>query len=614
MKLNNKIKSIGLAVCASMALASCDVELLPLDTVILENYWTNKDDVTSVVRSCYEGLTESSIVERMIIWGEGRSDNIQSGKRIANASNDLKYLLNGNILETNSYCEWKDFYKVINRCNTVEQYAPIVQDRDPNFTESDLRQTLAEVKTIRALCYFYLVRTFKDVPFSLVASIEDDQNYVIPATSGDLIVDTLIMDLEEYGIYAPKRYEVENENSGLITRNAVYALLADLYLWKASNASVDAATNYANYQKCVEYCDEIIRSKVDEYREDRYGTLRSQIDRDIYADYGYPLIQEWAEGDASTSSGTTAKAYNLIFGTGHSFETIFELAFDANEASSGTKNSAVASLYGNNDDGFTTGAYLAGNENMLSNGAPESYDYDNSSVYTSYDFRSQEYFKWSDSESFGIAKYVCNQMSVNVGNANTWRNGVTSLNYEPRTQNYANWIIYRLTDVMLMKAEAEVQIASYLDTHADTTSAVKTRAAYGNVFSTAQEYYNDVFNIVDAIYSRSAPQATASARPQKTQLTNSTAYANLVEHERRRELLFEGKRYYDLLRRARREGTTTYAAGKLSNKFTNSAAMGIKMAMLDFFYMPYAYDELQRNNLLVQNPAYDKEKKNERNL
>ena len=92
-------------------------------------------------------------------------------------------------------------------------------------------------------------------------------------------------------------------------------------------------------------------------------------------------------------------------------------------------------------------------------------------------------------------------------------------------------------------------------------------------------------------------------------------YDNLVGDERRRELLFEGKRFYDLLRRARREGNTTYVSGKISSKYTsNSAAMGIKMAMIEFLYMPYYHDELERNPLLIQNPAYDKEKKNERNI
>lgn len=613
MKLHNKIKALGLAAIASMSLVSCDVELLPLNTVILENYWTNKDDVQSVVTACYNGLCSSDVVTRMIVWGEVRSDNIEAGMQIASAGNDMKYLLNGNILETNGYCSWSSFYKVINYCNTVEFYAPVVQERDPNFTESDLRQTLAEVKTIRALCYFYLIRTFGDVPFTFIPSIEDDQEYVLPATPQELILDTLIMDVEEYMMYAPKRYVVDNETSGKISRNGVYALLADLYLWKASNAKVvDPAQRNADYLKCIEYCDKVIAAKIDEYKEDRYGNLKRQISRDIYAENGFPLIEEWSEADQSSGQGFTAKAYGLIFGTGHSFESLFELSFSSNEASGGSTNSAITNLYGghSNED---KGAYLAAAEGVMPSQPNAQFSYENSEIFTSYDFRGQTGFRWHDTDVYNIRKYTNKTAKVSVGTTANWK----VLDSDYRSQDYANWIIYRLTDVMLMKAEAEVQVANFIDTYVPDTSSVKTRvvSVYGNDYTTPQEYLDDAFNIVDAIYRRSSPNAPANARPSKNSLQTMSDYVKLIENERRRELMFEGKRYFDLVRRARREGSTSSVVSQLSGKYTSNApAMRIKMTKLEFLYMPYAEDELKRNKLLTQNPAYDKEKKNERNI
>lgn len=623
MKLHNIIKTIGLAACTSLTLASCDVELLPLDTVILENYWTNKDDVESVVNSCYVGLLSGDVVNRMIVWGEVRSDNITEGQQISSAGNDLKYILHGNVLETNSYCSWSSFYTVINRANTVELYAPEVQKKDPNFTESDLRQTMIEVKFLRDLCYFYLIRTFGDVPFTFTASIDDSQTYVIPASKQEDILDTLIMDLESYMKYAPIRYEEENRNSGRVTRNSVYALLADMYLWRASNANVDAPTRNADYLQCVNYCDRIIENKVAEYKEDRYGSLKRQMNKKVYEKYQIPLIEEWNEADASSMDGFKAKAYNLIFGSGHSFESIFELSYSSNEASNGTTNGAVAQMYGSNsNDG--KGAYLAANDNMMSlkPATADNYDYDNNNLFTAYDFRGQENFKWVETGSYDIVKYVVSNLSVSCG-SRTWNVAQNSA----RTQNYANWIIYRLTDILLMKAEAEVQIADFIDTYvpeeeeADTTAQdtnateTKTRAAYGNVYTTSADYYQDVFYIVSAIYERACPEATGKKLPAKSSLTSKASYDNLVEAERRRELMFEGKRYYDLLRRARRDGSTSYVSSKLSSKFTeNASAMKIKMSMLEFLYMPYSEDELKRNPLLEQNPAFDKEKKNQRNI
>lgn len=610
MKIHNIIRTIGVALFAGTTFVSCDVELLPLNTVILENYWTNKDDVQSVVTSCYAGLCSSDVITRMVIWGEVRSDNCEPGQQIANAGNDLKYLLSGNILETNSYCEWSSFYNVINRCNTVEMYAPIVQERDPNFTESDLRQTMAEIKAIRALCYFYLIRTFGDVPFTFTPSIDDGQEFVIPATKQELILDTLIMDVESYMMYAPKRYVVDNETSGKISRNGVYALLADLYLWRASNAKVDPAKRNEDYLKCIEYCDKVIAAKIDEYKEDRYGNLKRQISRDIYGENGYPLIEEWSEADQNSGTGVNAKAYALIFGTGHSFESLFELSFSSNSASGGTTNSTLSTLYGSNSSA-ENGAQLAATEALMSSKPNNQYQYDNSLLFTSYDFRSQENFQWHETNAFNIRKYVTDQARVVCGSPQQW--AVQQPSY--RTENYANWIIYRLTDIMLLKAEAEVQVADYIDNYVPDTSSVKTRVeqVYGNVYTTSKEYYDDAFNIVDAIYKRSAPNAPAQYKPVRNSVTNKRDFDNLVEAERRRELMFEGKRYYDLLRKARRDGSTTNVVGQLSSKYqSNSSAMRIKMTMLEFLYMPYAKEELRRNKLLKQNPAFDKEKKNNR--
>ena len=59
-----------------------------------------------------------------------------------------------------------------------------------------MKANVAEATTLRALAYFYLIRTFRDVPFSKEPSIDDTQNYILPATPFDVVLDTLISDLE----------------------------------------------------------------------------------------------------------------------------------------------------------------------------------------------------------------------------------------------------------------------------------------------------------------------------------------------------------------------------------------------------------------------------------
>ena len=143
--IKNIIKAFGLATFVGVTVTSCDLDLLPLNEVVLENYWTNRDDVDNVLRSCYTGMQSSDWLERAIVWGEVRSDNVATGQT---NNTTINYINKGNLKQTNAYCNWSSFYTVINRCNTVIYYAPEVAEKDPNFTNSDLAVTIAEAKIV----------------------------------------------------------------------------------------------------------------------------------------------------------------------------------------------------------------------------------------------------------------------------------------------------------------------------------------------------------------------------------------------------------------------------------------------------------------------------------
>ena len=85
----SKIKFIAAAALVGTSVSSCSLDLLPLNEVVLENYWTNKSDVESVVASCYLGMTENGYVSSMIVWGEDRSDNITAGPDVPATLNNL---------------------------------------------------------------------------------------------------------------------------------------------------------------------------------------------------------------------------------------------------------------------------------------------------------------------------------------------------------------------------------------------------------------------------------------------------------------------------------------------------------------------------------------------
>ena len=181
---------IGLMGLMALTFNSCNdfLDLEPLNEIILENFWNEKSDVQNIVTSCYATLQEQAVVERMMAWGEFRSDNIIGGTNISN-NEDLEDIFKVNIKADNTFTDWSRFYYIINTCNTVMHFAPGVAEKDPSFTRSELDATIAEVTAIRALCYFYLIRAFRDVPYVTEPFIEDTQEMKLPANSFAEVLD-----------------------------------------------------------------------------------------------------------------------------------------------------------------------------------------------------------------------------------------------------------------------------------------------------------------------------------------------------------------------------------------------------------------------------------------
>lgn len=547
-----KIYHYILGVLAIGSLSSCNdfLDILPMNSVVLENYWTQKSDVTSVLMGCYGSMEKSDCITRMAIWGEVRSDNM---KYSSSAPWEIEQIVKENILPTNSFCKWTAFYEVINRCNTLCYYAPIVHEKDPNYTETELRANVAEATALRSLCYFYLIRTFRDVPFTRQPSIDDTQNYQIPASKFDAVLDSLIFDLEAVKDDAVRRYYTDDNdlayiNSSRITRYAIYALLADLYLWKG------------DWERCIERCDYVLAYKQEQYEEmkKREGNLTNI---DLFNNY--PLILERPVG-----SNDSGNAYNEIFGTGNSFESIFELYFKQQMSSA---NPFVSTYYGSNT---AVGRLTVPTE--FYEGLPTQ----KTNLFEIADCRAYENIVRSSSATHTIGKYTRQHITFDTRGTITENSlNLTSM-WHPNNSNYANWIVYRMTDVMLMKAEAEIEKGDF-DTAFDLINAINMRA-------------------------RNIQSASANNALQKdAYVTSQQSMRDLLMDERHRELMFEGKRWFDLVRMARREGNTRNLANIVVTKQTvDQNGIKIKLADPNILYFPYFRDELKLNPYLEQNPAY----------
>lgn len=560
-RVSGKLEAIVLSVSALLSVASCSdfLEILPQNDVVLENYWTEKNDVTSVLYSCYESLESEASILRMGIWGELRSDNITPGR---SASYDVQELLKENILPTNSLVKWDVMYQTINRCNTVCLFAPSVQEKDPNYSFDEMNANIAEAVFIRDLCYFYLLRSFRDVPITFEASLDDSRNYEIPPTKFENGLDTLIADLKNVEDYAVQRYvddsRMQNneasrsayENSSRVTRLAIYALLADLNLWRG------------NYSEVVRYSDLIL-----EYKKEQYRQKRSKLGNinDMYEFNGIPLILDKPEG--SSNCGNVCAE---VFGNKNSFESLFELYF----CNANVTNSYVSNYYGSAEQKFGLFCAPSNYRKDVAEGKNVLFDKKDGRAYESIII---------DNTSYRIAKYSASTITFDNQNITDETSAKVKSSY--RGDNYANWVIYRLTDVMLMKSEALILMG--------------------------EEHYEEAFNLINAVNcrARSIKSATDKDALKFSDYNTPSKIINLLLDERNRELMYEGKRWYDLVRFSLREGNTQTLASKVTGveeKFigSNANAIKIKLSDPDIIFLPYYRDELKLNHYLKQNPAY----------
>jgi hypothetical protein len=558
--------------------ASCSdfLEIEPQNEIILEKFWNEKADVDAIIGGCYSALQDEGVIKRMMVWGEFRSDNISVGRNIQQ-DGSLEKVLKENIDAKNTYTDWSGFYEVINRCNTVIKYAPGVAEVDPAYTQSELQANIAEMVALRSLSYFYLIRTFRDVPFSREAYTDDDQKMDLPATKFDAVVDSLIDDLESVKNNAVKRYPVTKPlyQTGRVTQDFIHALLCELYLWKK------------DYQNCIRYADMVIAAKKVIYEENRLQKTSSTISQtnDVEEKYnGYPLVSN------SSQVNYFGDAYDTLFGYDNdnqdelNQEIIFQLIFDDDpQGSSMRQNGAVNTFYGNSQSNI---GFVAPSDFIF-----DDYEEKKGEVWADKNKKlDSRIFFDCDVDDKSINKYKTRTLTIESASSSSTPRYSYGSTY-PQNQNGSNWIIYRLSDIMLMKAEALTQ--------------QMREGSDADVVEYNKPLLSQAFSLVNAINKRALCQSKLADTLLATDYTTKSLMEELVYQERQRELMFEGKRWYDLVRISQRAGNTQKLSTAARRKATTGADLIANLlAKMDAIYWPYNLDEIKVNSNLVQNPAF----------
>ena len=122
-----------------------------------------------------------------------------------------------------------------------------------------------------------------------------------------------------------------------------------------------------------------------------------------------------------------------------------------------------------------------------------------------------------------------------------------------------------------------------------------------------REKLDKAFSLVNAVNKRSICRNVlqASDTLKRSSYNTKSQMESLVERERRRELMFEGKRYYDLVRYAMRAGNTSEFISAMSKREdVNQGYVSNFFKKMDALFWPYNYDEMRVNRNLKPNPAF----------
>lgn len=566
----NKVSKFTLMLALALTSASCvDTVILPDDKIVDEDYWQNKEQVGYVVTNAYKALLSADVARNLIVWGSFRSDEMTYSPTVTATNSfreSLVELYSHQPTSENSFNSWASLYSCINYCNIVMEKAPAVMEIDPNYTEGYYLADRSQMLSLRALCYFYLVRAFRDVPVTTEAYMSDSQEMNVPQSAPGTVIDNCINDLLEAEPNAISSTAYGDwRDKGYFTKNSVWALLADMYLWRAS-----VKRDVSDYQKCVEYCDKIIKAMDDAY----FGFDK---DEDIYHLY------------------SADRYYSQIYGVNgqNSRESILELQFNSSNSNTGLCQMYYKWQNNNSTSGFVKAApiYCTAGLNMpyaTVGGTVKDYRY-----------YENAYGVGGNDDSYHIRKFVAEN-----------GNGKQEADTRSEGRNYANynqnWIVYRLTDIMLMKAEALVQIGGMNDE---------------NFTPATDDNLKKAFDLVQFVNTRACGEEVMKYDNYKDY--NVMQMDNLVLEERARELCFEGKRWFDLLRfnyRHIKEDPQYYstmaARGNVgpkndddmralaTRKYASPGPMMARIFSEANLYMPINKNELAVNGSLVQNPAY----------
>lgn len=452
-----------LIVCAGFTLASCEsfLDRQPKSSLSSATYWQNEQDLKTWNAGMYDGL-QATLKNNWFYWGE-----LRSGVFVERGTAYDRNLLYNGLTSTHGSSSWSNIYTTIYRANAAIQYIP-----DAPIGSTVSNPYLAQAHAMRALMYFYAIRIWGDVP-KVTEPTEDvsAQERYYNRTSVMDLKDFILGDLDKSLEYFTLSSDLSSASKYYLNRGSALAIKVDVLMW------------YHEYDRALTVADDLLNN------------------------YGYAL----------ESSGSYV---SMFLNPTTSKEMIFNLFWDYSQDGGGFGYAQeVAS--GSNTIRYHPARPMF-QELVRRKSEDKRVTLVMDTLALSYlitpDEIVEETHEKASTGNYGNSanfQVKCPKFAVWGATANSGRPGYS---YDPNGECSIHMPIYRLADILLLKAEALV-LGSRKD-------------------------YSGALSIINTIRKRAGWQKVAVL----SDYTTDKDFVKLIIDERTVEFWIEGKRWFDLVR------------------------------------------------------------------
>ncbi|MGI4884050.1 MAG: RagB/SusD family nutrient uptake outer membrane protein [Janthinobacterium lividum] len=211
------------------------LDLQPQATISADGFFKTQDQVQQAVNAAYAPVRTLGNVYAWV-FGEMRSDNTTFQYNDRNRGYESQrefvdeFLVSANSESVQDF--WQISYNGISRCNDVVGKIDAVA-----LDASKKNQYLGEVKFLRALYYYDLVRQYGGVPLRLSAVESPTDAKSEGRATVDAVYASIVADLTDAIAKLPAKAAYAAVDAGRATKGAAATLLASVYLTRKDYAS-----------------------------------------------------------------------------------------------------------------------------------------------------------------------------------------------------------------------------------------------------------------------------------------------------------------------------------------------------------------------------------------